>query len=92
MTTLFTPSPVTSINPAAGWKIDAHRGQLIGTVSRQWQARPDDQKFLSLADLDAFLRDRSNRNRPCPASSGRADRARITREAPPRPSDLTHPP
>ncbi|WP_395826436.1 DUF932 domain-containing protein [Elstera sp.] len=63
MTTLLAPSPVASTVPAGGWKIDAQRGQLIGAVSRQWQTRPDDQKFLSLADLDAFLRDRSNRSR-----------------------------
>lgn len=25
-TTLLAPSPVVSINPVGGWKIDAHRG------------------------------------------------------------------
>lgn len=31
--------------------IDHTKGERIGTVSQQWAARPDDQKFLTLADL-----------------------------------------
>jgi hypothetical protein len=31
--------------------IDVSKGECIGTVSQQWANRPDDQKFLSLADL-----------------------------------------
>lgn len=33
--------------------IDVSKGRTIGTVSQQWAARPDDQKFLTLADLRA---------------------------------------
>ncbi|WP_276931476.1 DUF932 domain-containing protein [Elstera cyanobacteriorum] len=64
MTTLLAPSPAAStVSPARSWKIDPHRGQLISEVSRQWLTRPDDQKFLSLADLETFLRDRTERSR-----------------------------
>lgn len=33
------------------WKIDASRGGRDGRVSSQWFSRPDDQRFLSIADL-----------------------------------------
>lgn len=40
-------------------KIDAMRGGLDGTVSRQWFNRPDDQRFTSLDDLIASLERRT---------------------------------
>lgn len=33
------------------WKIDAQRGRRDGRVSSQWFSRPDDERFLSIADL-----------------------------------------
>ena len=33
------------------YQIDVTKGEMIGTVSKHWKDRPDDQKFLSLADL-----------------------------------------
>lgn len=38
--------------------VDVRRGQLDGTVSRQWFGRPDDQRFLSLDDLYAAVEQR----------------------------------
>lgn len=38
------------------------KGRVDGRVSRQWANRPDDQKFLSLPELWAFLRERNNGN------------------------------
>ncbi|HEY6965849.1 MAG TPA: hypothetical protein VI229_00145 [Burkholderiales bacterium] len=35
-----------------GHEIDVSKGQMVGTLSRQWAMRPDDQKFLSLDALE----------------------------------------
>jgi hypothetical protein len=43
-------------------KIDVSRGSLDGSVSSQWFSRPDDQRFLNLDDLHAFLEERRNRS------------------------------
>lgn len=43
-------------------KIDALRGSLDGSVSSQWFARPDDQRFLSLEALMASVRARADRS------------------------------
>jgi hypothetical protein len=36
-------------------KVDAMRGTMNSRVSQQWFSRPDDQRFLSIPDLQAFL-------------------------------------
>lgn len=41
------------------YRVDASRGSRIGTVSSQWFSRPDDQRFLSLADLADHVERRS---------------------------------
>jgi hypothetical protein len=41
------------------FKVDPHKGKLIGKVSSQWFTRPDDQKFLSLTDLEESVSTRS---------------------------------
>ena len=39
--------------------VDATKGRNVGTVNRQWAFRPDDQKYLSLSELEAAVRARS---------------------------------
>jgi len=41
------------------FKVDPTKGQLIGAVSSQWFSRPDDQRFLSLTDLEEAVSVRS---------------------------------
>jgi len=44
----------------APFKVDPTRGGHNGEVSRQWAARPADQRFLSLNDMAAHLRRRAD--------------------------------
>ena len=46
-----------------GYKVDVNRGQRIGRVSSEWFSRPGDERFLSLSDLFAAVRDRTERSR-----------------------------
>lgn len=46
-----------TVMPATPFKVDPSRGSHDSTVSNQWMARPQDQRFLSLTDLEAFKRD-----------------------------------
>ncbi|MFV3131295.1 DUF932 domain-containing protein [Niveispirillum sp. KHB5.9] len=46
-----------------GYKVDVTRGQRIGRVSSEWFSRPDDERFLSLSDLYASVRSRTERSR-----------------------------
>lgn len=46
-----------------GYKVDASRGQRIGRVSSEWFYRPDDERFLSLAELFNSVNGRSERSR-----------------------------
>lgn len=46
-----------------GYKVDVSRGQRIGRVSSEWFSRPDDERYLSLADLAQSVRGRSERSR-----------------------------
>lgn len=45
------------------YAIDTTRGTMVGTVSAQWAQRPDDQRFLSLADLERTTREWANESR-----------------------------
>jgi hypothetical protein len=47
----------------AGYKVDVSRGQRVGRVSSEWFSRPDDQRYLSLAELFASVKGRSERSR-----------------------------
>jgi hypothetical protein len=42
------------------FKVDPHKGQRISTVSSQWFSRPEDEKFLSLEDLETSVLARSS--------------------------------
>jgi hypothetical protein len=46
-----------------GYKVDASRGKHIGRVSSEWFSRPSDERYLSLSDLFAAVRGRTDRSR-----------------------------
>ena len=46
-----------------GYKVDASRGDHIGRVSSEWFSRPSDERYLSLSDLFAAVRGRTERSR-----------------------------
>lgn len=45
-----------------GYKVDASRGAQIGRVSSEWFSRPGDERYLSLSELFAALRGRTERS------------------------------
>ena len=54
--------PLTANRPATpGFKADVSRGERIDRVSSEWFSRPDDERYLSLSELHAAVRGRSNR-------------------------------
>lgn len=46
-------------NATGAYKVDAHRGSLDSTVSKQWASRGDDERFLSFEALDNYVTQRS---------------------------------
>ena len=48
---------------SGGYKVDVSRGEHNGRVSSEWFSRPDDEKYLSLADLYASVKGRAERSR-----------------------------
>jgi hypothetical protein len=46
-------------DPAGGYKVDVNRGVQLGRVSSEWFSRPDDERYLSLSDLYADVRRRT---------------------------------
>ncbi len=51
-----------SEQPASGgFRVDVSRGQRIGRVSSEWFTRPDDERYLNLADLYDAVRARAER-------------------------------
>jgi len=46
-----------------GYKVDVNRGQRIGRVSSEWFSRPADERHLSLSNLFAAGRGRTERSR-----------------------------
>ena len=48
---------------AGGYKVDVSRGERNGRVSSEWFNRPDDERYLSLDDLWASVKGRSERSR-----------------------------
>jgi hypothetical protein len=46
-----------------GYKVDVSRGERNGRVSSEWFNRPDDERYLSLDDLWASVKGRSERSR-----------------------------
>jgi hypothetical protein len=56
---ILDPAPPSRV----GWKVDVNRGERIGRVSSEWFNRPDDERYLSLDDLWARVKARSDRSR-----------------------------
>ena len=50
-------------DPSGGYKVDVSRGQRIGRVSSEWFSRPADERYLSLSELMASVKDRAERSR-----------------------------
>jgi len=48
---------------AGGYKVDVRRGQRVGRVSSEWFSRPADERYLSLGELLASVRRRTERSR-----------------------------
>ncbi len=46
-----------------GYKVDTSRGERVGRVSSEWFSRPADERYLSLSDLFAAVRARTERSR-----------------------------
>jgi hypothetical protein len=46
-----------------GYKVDASRGERVSRVSSEWFSRPSDERYLSLSDLFAAVRGRTERSR-----------------------------
>jgi len=46
-----------------GYKVDVTRGERVGRVSSEWFSRPADERYLSLSDLYAAARGRTERSR-----------------------------
>ena len=46
-----------------GYKVDVSRGERVVRVSSEWFNRPADERYLSLADLFASVKSRSERSR-----------------------------
>src|ERR1700735_3099807 len=44
----------------AGFKVDVTRGERVGRVSSEWFSRPDDERYLSLAELYEAVRARAD--------------------------------
>jgi hypothetical protein len=45
-----------------GYKVDVTRGERVGRVSSEWFSRPADERYLSLSDLYAMVRRRTERS------------------------------
>jgi hypothetical protein len=58
---------VKVLNPArhhaGGYKVDVSRGEHVGRVSSEWFSLPADERYLSLSDLYAAVRGRTERSR-----------------------------
>ena len=46
-----------------GYKVEVGRGERIGRVSSEWFNRPDDERYLSLPELMASVKGRTDRSR-----------------------------
>ena len=46
-----------------GYKVDVGRGERVGRVSSEWFSRPADDRYLSLAELQAAVGSRAERSR-----------------------------
>jgi hypothetical protein len=70
-------------NAPGGYKVDVGRGERVGRVSSEWFARPDDERYLSLSDLMASVKGRTERSRTRTVESA-AVRVEASRDDPER--------
>ena len=54
-------APPAGAAVSGAYKVDISRGERIGRVSSEWFSRPDDERYLSLGDLYAAVRNRADR-------------------------------
>ena len=66
-----------------GYKVDVTRGERVGRVSSEWFSRPDDERYLSLTELFASVKRRSDHSRTRTVESG-AIRVEASRDDPER--------
>ncbi|GAB5373816.1 MAG: hypothetical protein AcusKO_02780 [Acuticoccus sp.] len=66
-----------------GYKVDPSRGAHIDRVSSEWFSRPDDERFLSLSDLYAAVKNRADLSRTLTVESA-AIRVEARRDDPAR--------
>lgn len=57
MTTTLAPAQATDLPTGKGWKVST-AGQSRSDLSKQWLARPKDQRFTDMTSLNAFLKRR----------------------------------
>lgn len=55
--------PSNSGSPSSSFRVDISRGERIGRVSSEWFSRPDDERYLSLADLHDAVKSRAEHAR-----------------------------
>lgn len=67
----------------SGFKIDVSRGDRVGRLSSEWFSRPADERYLSLSDLFAAVRGRTERTRTRTVESA-AIRVEASRDDPER--------
>ena len=66
-----------------GYKVDVSRGERVGRVSSEWFSRPDDERYLSLTELFASVKRRSDHSRTRTVESA-AIRVEASRDDPER--------
>lgn len=60
----MTAIEIMTGRPESGrYRVDVSRGERVGRVSSEWFSRPDDERYLSLADLFASVKGRAERSR-----------------------------
>ncbi|MBM3564233.1 MAG: DUF932 domain-containing protein [Alphaproteobacteria bacterium] len=64
-----------------GYKVDTSRGERIARVSSEWFSRPADERYLSLSDLFAAVRERTTRSQTRTVETA-AIRVEATRDDP----------
>lgn len=58
----LVPASAASARPvSSGYRVDTSRGTSNARVSSEWYSRPDDERFLSLSDLQASVQARRER-------------------------------
>lgn len=75
----MTTTVLPSTRSATGFRIDPSRGRVDHRVSSEWFSRPDDERYLSLADLHATTLNRAERATARTVES-RAIRVEATRD------------